>query len=65
MLAAHWLMSPLIVILLADGDADGLDIELTKVQHPCIKLQDNINFMPNDTCPVFWHLITPAIERAK
>lgn len=38
---------------LTDGDDDGLGIVLKEARHPCVELQENIEYIPNDISLVF------------
>ena len=38
---------------LTDGDDDGLGITLTDARHPCVELQDNVEYIANDVKLVF------------
>eukprot|EP01082_Thalassiosira_pseudonana_P003558 g2982.t1 g2982 contig12:1195904-1198440(+) len=38
---------------MTDGEEDGLGIELTGARHPCVELQDDMNFIANDFNLVF------------
>lgn len=38
---------------LTDGEDDGLGIFLNEARHPCVELQENVEFIPNDISLVF------------
>jgi len=38
---------------MTDGEEDGLGIELTDARHPCVELQDTVEFIPNDFSMIF------------
>jgi DNA mismatch repair ATPase MutS len=38
---------------LTDGEEDGLGIVLKQARHPCVELQENVDFIPNDISLVF------------
>ena len=33
---------------LTDGEENGLGIKLEQARHPCVELQDNVEYIPND-----------------
>lgn len=39
--------------LLSDSEEDGLGIELKQARHPCVELQEGVEFIPNDISLVF------------
>jgi DNA mismatch repair protein MSH2 len=39
--------------ILTDGDEDGLGIELKGARHPCVELQDSMEYIPNDISLIF------------
>ncbi|KAL3782964.1 hypothetical protein HJC23_003120 [Cyclotella cryptica] len=39
--------------VMTDGEEDGLGIELVGARHPCVELQDDVSFIPNDFNLVF------------
>lgn len=38
---------------LTDSDDDGLGIELKQARHPCVELQEGVDFIPNDISLIF------------
>mmetsp|Transcript_7713 Transcript_7713/g.11036 ORF Transcript_7713/g.11036 Transcript_7713/m.11036 type:complete len:922 (-) Transcript_7713:55-2820(-) len=38
---------------MTDGEEDGLGIELKDARHPCVELQESVDFIPNDISLVF------------
>ena len=38
---------------LTDGEEDGMGIELQEARHPCVELQENVEYIPNNVSLLF------------
>ena len=38
---------------LTDSDEDGMGIRLEQARHPCVELQENVEYIPNDVELIF------------